>query len=59
MSGWQSEEEYLVEQCTAVLARVEAKFPSGTLWVLNRTCSRLLPNNLLTINELQAPRSVA
>lgn len=36
MSGWQAEEAFLLQQCTAVLDPIYAKFPSGTLWVLNR-----------------------
>lgn len=39
MSGWQSEEAYIVSAFTAVLERVEARFPKGTLWVLNRKSS--------------------
>ncbi|ORY89442.1 mitochondrial outer membrane protein IML2 [Leucosporidium creatinivorum] len=36
MSGWQCEEDYLLDQCTIVLNRVIERFPEGTLWVLNR-----------------------
>lgn len=36
MSGWQCEEQYLLDQCSIVLNRVIERFPEGTLWVLNR-----------------------
>lgn len=39
VSGWQAEEAYLLRETTAVLSRVTAKFPDGTLWILNRMLS--------------------
>ncbi|SCZ88505.1 BZ3500_MvSof-1268-A1-R1_Chr2-1g04454 [Microbotryum saponariae] len=36
MSGWQSDEEYLLSQCEIVLERVIERFPEGTLWILQR-----------------------
>ncbi|SCV72008.1 BQ2448_4702 [Microbotryum intermedium] len=36
MSGWQSDEEYLLNQCEILLERVIERFPEGTLWILQR-----------------------
>ncbi|KAL8281124.1 hypothetical protein RQP46_006482 [Phenoliferia psychrophenolica] len=46
MSGWQAEEEYLIQQTSDVLARVSAKFPDGTLWVLNRAKLMRMKNDV-------------
>ncbi|KAM0753081.1 hypothetical protein T439DRAFT_323696 [Meredithblackwellia eburnea MCA 4105] len=46
MSGWQADEEYLLRQTSAVLSRISAKFPDGTLWVLNRAKLRRMNRDL-------------
>ena len=43
VSGWQAEEQYLINQCTIVLDRVVERFPNGTLWVLNSERADIVP----------------
>ncbi|GAA6001330.1 hypothetical protein JCM10207_006611 [Rhodosporidiobolus poonsookiae] len=36
MSGWQADQDHLLNQVSAILDRVTNKFPNGTLFILNR-----------------------
>ncbi|GAA6064780.1 hypothetical protein JCM10212_004802 [Sporobolomyces blumeae] len=36
LSGWQSDEPYLFDQCSTLVERALAQYPEGTLWLLNQ-----------------------
>ncbi|KAF9019876.1 hypothetical protein BDZ89DRAFT_1020519 [Hymenopellis radicata] len=36
LSGWQCDEAHIVRQYRAIVDKVEGRYPTGTLWVLNR-----------------------
>jgi hypothetical protein len=43
MSGYQSDESFLIGECEKILDHICVKFPNGTLWILNRKhCRRFI-----------------
>jgi len=36
MSGYQADERYILKQYRAIVDKLQAKYPTGTLWILNR-----------------------
>ncbi|KAI0289831.1 hypothetical protein BC826DRAFT_1029792 [Russula brevipes] len=36
MSGYQADEKHILKQYKAIVDKLEAKYPNGTLWILNR-----------------------
>ncbi|KAH9989095.1 hypothetical protein BJV74DRAFT_838881 [Russula compacta] len=36
MSGYQADEKYILKQYKAIVDKLEARYPAGTLWILNR-----------------------
>ncbi|KAI0040329.1 hypothetical protein FA95DRAFT_1683845 [Auriscalpium vulgare] len=36
VSGYQADERHILNQCKAIVDKLEARYPSGTLWILNR-----------------------
>jgi Protein of unknown function (DUF3808) len=40
LSGWQADEAKLIEEIRGIIDRVEAKYPDGALWILNRVRPR-------------------
>ncbi|KAI9451329.1 hypothetical protein BJY52DRAFT_1298611 [Lactarius psammicola] len=36
MSGYQADEKYILRQYRIIVDKLEAKYPTGTLWILNR-----------------------
>lgn len=60
MAGFQSDEQFLFDECEKILDRICAKFPNGTLWILNREpkpVSFRVPSDLALI--LSFPSSFA
>jgi len=42
LSGYQADEAHIIKQYTAIVDSVEARYPNGSLWILNRVCVNLL-----------------
>ena len=36
LSGWQADEEAIIRRYSGIVERVQGRYPTGTLWVLNR-----------------------
>ncbi|KAI9509593.1 hypothetical protein F5148DRAFT_1186348 [Russula earlei] len=55
MSGFQADEKYILKQYSAIVDKLEAKYPTGTLWILNRAkISRMSGDPEGAIATLQA-----
>ncbi|KAF5337705.1 hypothetical protein D9758_017342 [Tetrapyrgos nigripes] len=54
LSGYQADEAHIIKQYTAIVDSVEARYPSGSLWILNRAkILRMSGNPQAAIKVLQ------
>ncbi|KAI0280499.1 hypothetical protein BGY98DRAFT_1106773 [Russula aff. rugulosa BPL654] len=55
MSGYQADEKYILEQYRSIVDKLEKKYPTGTLWILNRAkIHRMSGDPESAIKSLQA-----
>lgn len=45
LSGWQANEEHVLKQYRAIAKGTEEKFPTGSLWILNRAKIQRMEGN--------------